>query len=137
MKKCKLPMIVSDAAVSITHRIVGQFEHPLADPNCKVMCRRAAWIRTGRMQQDGGVMLKTGTERVDIMNTAGPSSDVNFAEVVTVIASFLSSATIANTVSQIFFLDLLLRLLYSTTFSFLVFPFGLSPHFARASLNAA
>ncbi len=63
-------------------------------------------------------MLKTSTKRVDIMNTAGPGSKANKDELVVVIAAFFSSATMANTLSRIFFLDLLLRSLYSTTFSF-------------------
>ncbi len=81
VKKCRLP-VVTAAAVSMTHWIAGQLEHPMAKTNCKVICARACWMGTGRTQQDGGVMLKTGTERVYIMNTTGPGSEVDEDEVV-------------------------------------------------------
>jgi hypothetical protein len=47
-----------------------------ADPNCKVMCGNAAWIGTGRTQQEGGIMLNTGIGKLSMKTWGLPPLEV-------------------------------------------------------------
>jgi hypothetical protein len=70
-KKWRL-LVDRTAAVLTTQRIAVQFSSPRAEPSCRVMGGKAAWMGTSKMQRAGGAVVSTGAHNI---KTEGPGTD--------------------------------------------------------------